>query len=305
MSAIRRDAFEAVHLLDARLSVAGALVRARTGAPVSATVNPGSVVGRRPQRGLSRVALSRLDQGFVSDHGTVRMLRAVVPRLPVMLTPPGAVSLASPSSRTMSSISRLLKNVMPGRLVIGLAWTADADYMRWYRDAVAPLLTGNPVCLLLGAPSKRQARILFGASGQQTEYRVHSGRLDIETLAAAARCIDVFVVAGTPRQAHTEPDMLMAMAASGAPLVIGGGLRSPILEHEANAFIATAGDPMSLVSTLNQLLSLPAIQRHELGQQFSRHTLDANPWEAATSIYAERFAVLVGRPQIPAELRAA
>jgi hypothetical protein len=202
-------------------------------------------------------------------------------------------------------MSRLLRDIAPGRLVIGLPWTRDVDYMRWHRDAVAPLLTGNPVCLLLGAPSRRQARLVFGASGRQAEYRVHTGKLDAETIAAAARCVDAFVVAGTPRTAHMEPDLLLTMAASRAPLVAGGGVRSVVLRHEANAFVATAGDPLSLVSTLNQLLALPAVQRHYLGEQFADYTILQHTWEQAASLYAERFAVMVGRPPIPADLRAA
>jgi glycosyltransferase involved in cell wall biosynthesis len=179
------------------------------------------------------------------------------------------------------------------------------DYMRWHRDAVAPLLTGNPVCLLLGAPSRRQARIVFGAQGTHAEYRVHTGRLDASTLAAAARCVDVFVLAGAPQRPYLEPDLLLAMASSGAPLVVGGGVRSSALRNEENAFIATAGDPLSLVATLNKLLALPAIQRHYLGEQFAEYTRQTVTWDAAAPIYAERFAVMVGRPQIPANLRAA
>ena len=97
----------------------------------------------------------------------------------------------------------------------------------------------------------------------------------------------------------------MALASSGAPVVAGGGVRSPLLRHEANAFVATAGDPLSLVSTLNQLLALPAIQRHYLGEQFAEETSRAHPWRAVAESYVDRFAVLVGRPPIPAELRAA
>ncbi|MEX2226000.1 MAG: hypothetical protein WEB52_06080 [Dehalococcoidia bacterium] len=303
--ALSRDGFEAVHLLDARLAPVGAMLRARQGVPVSATVNPARVAGRGIGSHLARRALDRLDQGFASDHGTVRFLREHARRLPVVLTPAGSAPPQEPAPRKLSSISRLLRDVVPGRPVVGVPWTADIDYMRWHRDAVAPLLTGNPLCLLLGAPSSRQARLVFGANGVQADYRVHTGALDAETLAAAARCVDVFVVAGAPARPQIEPDMLMAMAASRVPLVVGGGLRSSILRHEANAFIATAGDPLSLVSTLNQVLALPAIQRHCLGEQFADYTLLQHTWEHAASVYAERFAVMVGRPPIPADLRAA
>lgn len=302
--AISRDGFEGVHLLDARLAPVGLMLRRRFGVPVSVTVNPGRIVGNGPRARATRAALRRLDQGFVTDHGTVRYLQAKVRSLPVVLTEPAVGPLEEPEQRALAAMSRRLRGLMPGRLVIGLPWTADDDYMRWHRDAVAPLLTGNPVCLILGAPSRRRARVVFGAHGG-SEYRIHTGRLDGDVMAAAARCVDVFVSAGAPQQAHMEPDVHMAMAASGVPLVIGGGVRASFLRHEENAFIATAGDPLSLVSTLNQLLALPAIQRHYLGEQFAQHTLETQTWRDAASVYAERFAVLVGRPQIPANLRAA
>jgi glycosyltransferase involved in cell wall biosynthesis len=146
---------------------------------------------------------------------------------------------------------------------------------------------------------------MFGASGLKSEYRVHTGPLDADVVAAAARCVDAFIVPGPPRRPFIEPDLLMALASSSVPLVVGGGVRSPLLRHEENAFIATAGDPLSLVSTLNQLLALPAIQRHYLGEQFAAEMLRTHLWSGVAAAYVDRFAVLVGRPPIPAELRAA
>ena len=52
-------------------------------------------------------------------------------------------------------------------------------------------------------------------------------------------------------------------------------------------------------------LALPAVQRHELGLQFAASTVADHTWRSAYETYAERFAALVGRPQIPANLRAA
>jgi hypothetical protein len=304
-AALSRDGFEAVHLLDARLASSGALLRRRFGVPVSVTVNPGRLVGRDPIAQLARHGLRRLDQGFAADHGTVRFLRDRARRVPVVLTPAGAPGLPDPSASRLASVVRALREVQPGRLVIGLPWTADTDYLRWHRDAVAPLLTGSPLCLVLGAPSRRQARLVFGAQGLKSEYRIHTGALDAETVAAAARCVDAFIVPGTPRRPYIEPDLLMALASSGAPVVAGGGVRSSLQRHESNAIVATAGDPLSLVSTLNQLLALPAIQRHYLGEQFAEETLRTHPWRDVAASYVDRFAVLVGRPPIPADLRAA
>jgi hypothetical protein len=87
--------------------------------------------------------------------------------------------------------------------------------------------------------------------------------------------------------------------------VAGGGIDSGIVEHEVNAFVAPAGNASGLVAMVNQLLALPAIQRHYLGEEFAAHIAHRYSWDGAAEIYGERLAALVGRPQIPLELRAA
>jgi glycosyltransferase involved in cell wall biosynthesis len=168
-----------------------------------------------------------------------------------------------------------------------------------------PLLHGKPVILLLGAPSRRDARLLTGAVGLQGTYRVHTGALGADVLAAAARCADIFIMPAGARRLADADALLLTLTASGVPLVVGGGVRSETLEHERNAFLANAEDAMSLVTLLNSLLALPAVQRHYLGEEFAAYTLERWSWEQAIGAYAARFASLVGRPQIPAELRAA
>ena len=78
-----------------------------------------------------------------------------------------------------------------------------------------------------------------------------------------------------------------------------------MLAHERNGFVVEPGDERGYVHTLNQVLSLPAAQRHVLGQEFARFTLAKWRWSDVASAYTERFAALVGRPRIPADLRAA
>ncbi len=303
--AIMHDRCEAVHLLDARLAPAALMLRARFGVPVSVTlVRSDSGSGRRLRRPRSSL-VHHLDEAFTSDEEVIRVLAQRARQLPVTLTTPAAARLPDPSKRRLAAMVRLLHDITPGRLIVAVPWPPDGEQVRWFRDAVAPLLHGNPVCLLLGAPGWREARLLAGAFGLRGSMRVHVGTLDVDTIAAAARCADMFVLPGEPQHAGSIDDLLLALIASNVPVVAGGGIRSAVLDHERNAFVIDPGDAMGVVSTLNKLLALPAVQRHYLGEEFAAHALRRWTWDAAVETYAERFAALVGRPRIPAELRAA
>lgn len=302
--AIMHDRCEAVHLLDAQLAPAALMLRARFGVPVSVTLarsDAGS--GRRLRPWLSLV--HRLDEAFTSDEELIHVLARRARQLPVTVTAPAAAPLPEPSKGRLASMVRLLHDITPGRLIVAVPWPPDGEQVRWFRDAVAPLLHGNPVCLLLGAPGRREARLLAGAIGLRGSMRVHVGTLDADTIAAAARCADVFAVPGEPQHGGSIDDLLLALIASNVPVVAGGAIRSAVLDHERNAFAVNSGDAMGMVSTLNKLLALPAVQRHYLGEEFAAHALRRWTWDAAVETYAERFAAIVDRPQIPAELRAA
>lgn len=302
--AIMQDRCEAVHLLDARLAPAALMLRIHFGVPVSVTLgrsDAGSVLNLRPGLLLAH----RLDEAFTSDGEMVSLLARRARQLPVTVTSPAATPLPEPSKRRLAAMVRLLHGITPGRLIVAVPWPRDGEHVRWIRDAVAPVLHGNPVCLLLGAPGRREVRLLAGALGLRGSLRVHVGALDIDTIAAAARCADVFAVPGEPQNAGSIDDLLLALIASNVPVVAGGGIRSAVLDHERNAFAVDPGDAMGVVSTLSRLLALPAVQRHYLGEEFAAEALRRWTWEAAVETYAERFAAIVGRPRIPAELRAA
>lgn len=297
--AMRDHGAEGVHLLNARLAPAGLMLRRRHGVPVSVSLTTADLSARTPGAMLARRAVAGLDQAFYSgDDAPSR-------RLPIVAMPPIAQPLPDPSPGALAGVSRLLEGLTPGRLVIAMPWPADIEKLRWYRDAVVPLLVGRPVTLLLGAPSARQARITVGARGMRDAFRVDTRRLDVDVLSAAARCADAFALLGDGARGLPASDLATAMASSGLPLVTGGSVNSQVLAHEDNALTVEPGDAFGLVTTLNKLLSLPALQRHYLGAGFAKYTLSRWSPAAAAEAYAERFAVLVGRPPIPANLRAA
>lgn len=293
------DGCEAVHLFDARLALPALAVRSRRGVPVTATLTASDLDARRARA----ATLRRIDHAFAhGGHPASRMAQmipvSVVPRVAPVTPPPGP--------RMLASMVRLLRDVTPGRLVVAAPWPADLEQVRWCRDAVAPLLQGNPLWLFLGAPGRRQVRLMAGAIGMKGSFRAHIGPIDADVIAAAARCADVFVVGGdAARVRASTSDLLLALIASRVPVVAGGGVESGVLEHEANAFVVAPGDASGLVATMNRLLALPAVQRHYLGEEFAESVARRYAWGAAAETYGERFAALVGRPQIPLELRAA
>ncbi len=305
LRAVREHDAELVHVLDARLAAIGRWIRRKQGMPATVSLTSADV---QLARGWPRFngAVRQLDHAFVSDSGVASLLREHAPGVDVSVLPPAARPLPWPRTSRMSAIARVLRGIRPGRLVVGVPWPAERRDLRWFRDAVMPLVDGGPVCLIFGAPGRRHARLLFGARGLQTDFRVHCGPLDGDTIAAVARCVDAFVVPSGVRglDGGSPTEVALALAMGGVPVVTCGEADSLVLAHERNAFVVEP-DERALVHTVSQVLALPAIQRHALGEEFARYTMHRWPVEAVGDVYGDRFAALVGRPRIPADLRAA
>ncbi len=304
LRAVRDHDAELVHVLDARYAAVGRWVRRRMSLPVTISLSSADV---KVVSGWPRASkgLDALDLAFVSEPHVAAALRERAPRLDVMLVPPAAGVLPWPTRKKMNAMTRALKDTRAGRLAIGVPWPADRRDLRWFRDAIMPLVDGGPLCLVFGAPGRREARLLFGAQGFQSDFRVQIGRLDGPTIAAAARCVDAFVVpSGLHGLSGAATDLGLALAMGGVPVINYGETDERVLAHEQNAFVVEPNEG-AFVHTLSQVLSLPAIQRHALGEDFARYTLRHWNWDAAAEVYGDRFAALVGRPRIPADLRAA
>ena len=191
--AIARDGYEAVHVFDARLALAGALLRGRFGVPVGVTLSERDLQSRRPLAALSRRVISRLDEAFVGEPRLAIQLRATGARLATTVVPPVPALLPAPSPRDQAAVAKAMRDVRPGRLVLAMIWPESRNDLRWFRDAVLPALEGKPVCVVAGAPSRRDARLLLGASGVRQQFRVLPGRLTTGRLAALVRWADVVV----------------------------------------------------------------------------------------------------------------
>jgi Glycosyl transferases group 1 len=299
---------ELVHVLDARFAPVASMVRRRLGVTITATVATRDMSSRAPWSALARRLVRRFDAAFTSDEAALYAMRDAMPSLEASLVRPAAARLPEPLAKDTAAVARALRGVRPGRLVLGLVWPENRNDLRWFRDVVLPHIDAKPICLLLGAPSAREARLLTGAVGVRSEFRVLREALDAPMIAAVARCVDAFVSPASLRRqarAGAVTPLALALAVSGVPVVTDGQAEAAVLAHEQNAFLVDRGDERGFASTLNGLLALPAVQRHFLGEEFAQFTLEQWPWRDAAEAYADRFASLVGRPRIPAALRAA
>lgn len=306
LAAVRRERFDLIHVFDPRLAPAAALLRRLTGTPASVTVTAMDCGSRAPLSALGMRAATSFDQAFVDDDDVAATLRERAQRLPVAVVRPSADALPWPTRRALNRVSGALRGVRPGRLVVAVPWPDNRNDLRWFRDFVAPQMEARPVVLLIGAPSRRDARLLVGHAGLRESFRTLTGRISGDIIAAVSRCVDAFAIAGeTPDGLQPPSRLAMALATGGVPVVTQGMLDGRVLAHERNAFVVEPEDEYGYVHTLNQVLALPAVQRHFLGEEFARFTLSRWRWDDAAAVYADRFCALAGQPQIPADLRAA
>ena len=305
-SLISQDGFELVHVLDARLAPIAAMLRRRHGVPVTATISDAALRGRTPWTAVARNALGMFDEAFVSEEAIAGMARERLPRLRLSFVPAAARELPWPSPADVARVARALRGVQPGRLVVGVPWPRDRNDFRWFRDVVMPQLKTHPVCLLFGVPSRREVRFMLRAAGAPADFRVIAGRATGSQVAAIARAVDAFAVpVGAAATDGGHASLMSALAVGGAPVISGAGGGGLVLAHEGSGTVIDPGEERGFIASLDQLLAMPAIQRHFLGEDIARSMLHERPWRPVAQAYAERFASLLGRPIIPASLRAA
>lgn len=305
-SAIRNEGAEVVHLQDVRLVPAALLATRTHHVPLTCDLVSQDLRARSPLVRLAIRLADRLDQSFCSEHEAMRALRDRAPHLPVVLVPAVASMSPAPSVSETQTVVHALRGVNVGRPIVAVAWPEERAAMLRFCDFVLPRLATKPICIAFGVPDVRRARRIVRLAGAHYTVRLAEGPLTAGMIAAVARFADVMAVLPGPLSAvDDQAAAAITIASSGAPVVAWNEDLGGVLRHEENALLSADASTWGYVRLLDEVLTLPSLQRHFLGEEFRRATFASWPVSAAAQIYGERFAALTGRPRIPAELRAA
>ncbi len=302
---IRRDAFELVHVLDPRLAPIGATLRRRCGVPASITLASEVRQTRSPWGVLARRSLGAFDEAFVSDDRLADAGGCRDLGVPLYPMPVAARELPLPAPRDVARVASALRGLPQGRPIVAVPWPRTGTDFRWFRDVVMPHLVTRPACVLFGVASRRELRLTLRAAGVQADVRSVTGPVSASLIAAVARAVDAFAVPAMSRPDAASAELMLALTVSGVPVVTDAMAFDCVPAHETSGLMIDAGDERGFIAALDNVLALPAIQRHFLGEDIARSTMRERPWRPVLEAYAERFGALVGRPVIPADLRAA
>lgn len=293
---------DVVHLTDVALAPFGRWFRSRTDVPVTVDVAPADLLGEGDDAERIFAAVDALDAAYVFGATGDAALCRRTERVAVSVLPLIAVAASPPPVGPLDAVGSLLADLPPGRPVVVVPWTDDSAEFRWFAEEVLEAFSADVLWLITGLPA---GRVPTRVPRNRASIRVHNAQLDDAAIASLARYADAFVVPWHLGGGAPDADALLrlALAASGTPVIAdnNGG----VLEHERNAFTVRAGDGAGFRATLDQLFTLPAKQRHYIGEEFAEDALARWPVAAAAAVYEDRFAVLAGHPAIPAELRIA
>ena len=305
-SLIRRDGFELVHVLDPRLAPVGAMLRRRCRVPATITLTADALRRRGPRAALERRSFSAFDEAFVPDDAMPVLEERARLGVAVYAMPAAARELPMPSSRDVARVLGALRGLDPDQALVGVPWPRNAADFRWFRDIVMPSLDARPAFLLFGVTRRRELRAMLRFAAIEEDVRVVTGAITASLVAAAARVVDAFAVPAAARVVGAPPgDLFTALTVSGVPVVTDDALFDCVPAYGSSGLLVDAGDERGFVAALDGLLRLPHVQRLYLGEEVARSILRERPWRPVAEAYAERFSALVGRPLVPAMLRAA
>ncbi len=305
-SLIRHDGFEMVHVLDPRLAPVGAMLRRRCFVPATVTLTADALRRRGPGATLARRSLAAFDEAFVADDAMPAVEERARIGAPIYAMPPAARELPMPSPRDVARVLGALRGLDPEQPLVGVPWPANVADFRWFRDIVMPNLGARPSFLLLGVSSRRELRLLMGVAAARADVRAVTGPISAGLIVAAARMVDVFAVPAPTRSTPApRGELMMALTVSGVPVVTDAASFDCVPAHETSGLMVDPGDERRFVAALDAVLNLPPVQRHYLGEEVARSALREWPVRPVAVAYAARFSSLLGRPQIPQELRAA
>jgi glycosyltransferase involved in cell wall biosynthesis len=305
-SYLRVGGFEIVHALDCRFAPVGAMLSRRCGVPATITLTADALRRRGPRAAIERRSLRAFDEAFVSEEAMLPLGDRDRIGTPIYTMPSVARELPMPSARDVDRVLGALRGLEPEQPLVGVPWPANIADLRWFRDIVMPGLSTRPSFVLLGVTSRRELRLTMRVAGVRTDVRAVTGSITAGLIAAAARMVDVFAVP-VPTRGSPAPrsELMMALTVSGVPVVTDAHSFDCVPAHETSGLILDPADERGFVAALDGVLRLPPVQRHCLGEEVARSALRERPWRPLVEAYAARFSSLLGRPVVPAELRAA
>ncbi len=293
---------DVVHLTDVALAPFGRWFRSRTDIPVTIDVAPADLLAGGDAAERIFAAVDALDAAFVLGAAGDAALCRRTRRVAVSALPLIAVAAPDEPLDAPDAVGSLLGDVPPARPIAVVPWTDDRTEIRWFTEEVIAAFS-DVLWLIAGIPAGPEPA---ACPFDRASIRLHHAQLDDPTIATLARYADAFVVPWHLGGGAPDADALLrvALAASATP-VIAADEGDCVLEHEQNAFTVRARDGAGFRATLDQLFTLPARQRHYIGEEFAEDVIARWPVAAAAAAYEDRFELLAGHPAIPAELRVA
>jgi glycosyltransferase involved in cell wall biosynthesis len=303
----RRGRIRSVHLADALLAPLGATIKALTGVPVTSSVCGLDVTyPNRLYQSLIPRALGRLDMTMPISRATEAELRVRAGEaVHSTVVPLGVNPLPEPSDVAVREFERLAGLRPDDRVLLTVGRLIKRKGVAWFAEHALPLLPDNVLYAVIGDGDERQAIESTAARAGMAGRLRMLGRVDEETLAAAYRRADVFVMPNVPVPGDMEGFGLVALeaAASGLPVVAAAleGITEAV-QHGRNGLLVAPGDHNAFASTIDGLLRMPASQRRALGRRFADYTNAEYSWERAATRYVELIDSLSA---VPVEIRRA
>lgn len=287
---------DVIHLADGLMAPVGALLKATTGTPVTASIHGLDVT--YPNRLYRRAvipALKRLDLSITNSAATAAMLERDGVRRWVTI-PLGINSLPASDGRTRAEFAAYAGVDLVAekrKILLTVGRLVKRKGVAWFVENVLPGLSVDFVYVVIGEGPEHDA-ITAAADRVGLSEKVRLlGRVETHMLSAAYATSDIFVMPNIPVSGDMEGFGLVALeaASSALPVVASDleGITEAVIDSQ-NGFLAPAGDRAAYIAVVEKLLKLPAVELKRIGQRFAASTRETFSWEETARRYRDAFA---------------
>jgi glycosyltransferase involved in cell wall biosynthesis len=298
----RSGRIDAVHLADALLAPAGAVVKAITGVPVTASVCGLDVTyPHRAYQAMIHQSLPRLDMTMPISSATEHAMRVRIGgRLESRIIPLGVNPLPAPDAAAQDQLERVAGSLGDRRVLLTVGRLIERKGVAWFVEHVMARLPGDVVYVVVGEGPERAA-ILRAASAAGVADRVRmTGELSDRAVAAAYTRADVFAMPNVPVAGDMEGFGLVALeaAATGVPVIASAleGITEAV-HHGRNGMLVSPLDAAASADAIRRILNMAPRDRRELGARFARYTAQEFGWRKTAARYSEAIASTVHSPR--------